>query len=237
MKVKFLNFWEGYDGGFFTESLAKALCTTIEVSDNPDVVLHSCFGNTPPISNKPNIWYTHENYLNPDRLNIFKLPQFGLVPNTETSVTLPDWIMYYDKLLNPIKTTNRLNRVCSMFKCQYHHREHIINHYGAIKVNAPDKIDTLSEFRYNIAVENSYAKEYITEKLTDAFIAGCLPIYWGGDVSTTPFNKNKIIMFPNKLPSEDEYWEKFYSPVFSDNHKEMYEETNHNIKKFFEKYL
>ena len=34
-------------------------------------------------------------------------------------------------------------------------------------------------YRYCIAMENSIAKDYVTEKVYDAFAAGCVPIYVG----------------------------------------------------------
>ena len=34
-------------------------------------------------------------------------------------------------------------------------------------------------YKYCIAIENSRAKDYVTEKVYDAFAAGCLPIYLG----------------------------------------------------------
>lgn len=29
------------------------------------------------------------------------------------------------------------------------------------------------------AMENSLSQDYVTEKVYDAFVAGCVPIYWG----------------------------------------------------------
>src|SRR3989344_5204980 len=46
---------------------------------------------------------------------------------------------------------------------------------------APEsKIDTLKNYRFCICYENVHdVKGYITEKIFDAFAAGCIPIYWG----------------------------------------------------------
>ncbi|MDO4707275.1 MAG: glycosyltransferase family 10 [Porphyromonadaceae bacterium] len=38
----------------------------------------------------------------------------------------------------------------------------------------------LRNFRFNICPENSITLGYITEKLFEAIISGCIPIYWGG---------------------------------------------------------
>lgn len=42
------------------------------------------------------------------------------------------------------------------------------------------KIKTLNNFKYSICYENIYGHEgYITEKIFDCFLAGCIPVYWG----------------------------------------------------------
>ncbi|MEN6467760.1 MAG: glycosyltransferase family 10 [Smithella sp.] len=42
-----------------------------------------------------------------------------------------------------------------------------------------DKWDALAAYRYHVALENSAVSDYWTEKLSDAFLAGCHPIYYG----------------------------------------------------------
>ncbi len=42
-----------------------------------------------------------------------------------------------------------------------------------------DKIKIFSNHNFNIAFENSSYPGYVTEKITDAFIANTIPIYWG----------------------------------------------------------
>lgn len=41
------------------------------------------------------------------------------------------------------------------------------------------KQDILGDYRYTICYENSKAAGYISEKIFDAFFAGCVPVYWG----------------------------------------------------------
>lgn len=41
------------------------------------------------------------------------------------------------------------------------------------------KVEALDPFRYHIAIENHHAPHHWTEKLADAFLAGCLPFYFG----------------------------------------------------------
>ena len=42
-----------------------------------------------------------------------------------------------------------------------------------------DKWDALDRYKYHIALENSTVEDYWTEKLSDAYLAGCYPIYYG----------------------------------------------------------
>lgn len=42
-----------------------------------------------------------------------------------------------------------------------------------------DKADAMRDYRYHIAIENHVERGHFTEKLTDCFLAGCLPFYFG----------------------------------------------------------
>lgn len=42
-----------------------------------------------------------------------------------------------------------------------------------------DKWDGLARYKYHIALENCAIDDYWTEKLSDAYLAGCYPIYYG----------------------------------------------------------
>lgn len=42
-----------------------------------------------------------------------------------------------------------------------------------------DKWDGLARYKYHIALENCAIEDYWTEKLSDAYLAGCYPIYYG----------------------------------------------------------
>ena len=46
---------------------------------------------------------------------------------------------------------------------------------------ASSKFETLSQYRYNLAIENSIEDWYISEKIFDALLCGCMPIYYGSE--------------------------------------------------------
>ncbi len=51
--------------------------------------------------------------------------------------------------------------------------------FGRIERPVDDKAEALTPFRYHLSVENHVGPHHITEKLTDAFLARCLPFYAG----------------------------------------------------------
>ncbi|MEI0548941.1 glycosyltransferase family 10 [Brachyspira intermedia] len=69
---------------------------------------------------------------------------------------------------------------------------------------ADDKLEYLKQFKFNICPENCIEDGYITEKLFDAFNAGCVPIWNGyknleGDV----INKNAVLYWEENSDNED----------------------------------
>lgn len=140
------------------------------------------------------------------------------------------------------------NKICHMYHVSYKHRNNIIEHYESkniklkCEISEETKICMYGKFLFNVACENSICKNksYITEKLWDPILAGCIPIYYGGDIGKyTVFNTNRIINISNlnELPSIN--WDKNYLfdmfnlPIFNDNHKEIMEEQAYNFKKIF----
>lgn len=56
-----------------------------------------------------------------------------------------------------------------------------------------DKWDGLAPYRYSIAVESHSAPNYWTEKITDCFLAGAMPIYFGATNITDYFPKDSFV--------------------------------------------
>jgi len=54
-----------------------------------------------------------------------------------------------------------------------------IDFYGRGFKEIADKDAALADYRFHIALENSVHKDYWTEKLADAYLRGCFPIYMG----------------------------------------------------------
>lgn len=103
-------------------------------------------------------------------------------------------------------------------------------HLNNIGYKVGDKLSYIKQFKFVIAYENSSYPGYTTEKLTDAFIAGCLPIYWGNPLVHKEFNPKSFINsfeYPTTIDlinwiihldkNDDKYLEYFKHSAFYDN--------------------
>lgn len=59
------------------------------------------------------------------------------------------------------------------------HYGNLIDVYGNGVNNFDDKWDVLAPYKYHISIENSSSKYYWTEKISDCYLAGTFPIYYG----------------------------------------------------------
>lgn len=54
-----------------------------------------------------------------------------------------------------------------------------IDLYGRGIKDFEDKWDVLAPYKYHLSIENSSFKNYFTEKITDAYLCNCFPVYYG----------------------------------------------------------
>ena len=82
-----------------------------------------------------------------------------------------------------------------------------MNNIGKIVKN---KIKFLSSYKFSIAMENSEGQGYISEKILDSFIAGTIPIYYGGYMIDEFFNPKSFILIRDEkdLKEKIEYIKK-----------------------------
>jgi len=60
----------------------------------------------------------------------------------------------------------------------------------------------LNQFAFNVAMENTIASGYITEKIGNAFKSGSIPIYWGANEINDFFNPSSFINVANYASPE-----------------------------------
>ena len=103
-------------------------------------------------------------------------------------------IMSYDQLssADPYPKTKTIAGVCSnkqqkhtLHYKRYHFFQELKQHVPELELfghgvrEMDDKAQALKDYKYHVAVENHYAVHHWTEKLSDPFLAYCLPIYFG----------------------------------------------------------
>ncbi len=84
------------------------------------------------------------------------------------------------------KKLNRIKRVDSAGR-------HFNNWGEPIK----NKLAFIRNYRFNLAFENSQSPGYITEKLIEPLLEGCVPIYWGAPDIAKEFNPDCMINISN----------------------------------------
>lgn len=99
------------------------------------------------------------------------------------------------------------------------------NYMNNIGRPVKNKVKFLSSFKFSIAMENSEGEGYISEKILDSFIAGTIPIYYGGYMVDEYINHKAYILIKNekdiitkinyikKIDNDD----KLYKKILSEN--------------------
>ena len=109
-----------------------------------------------------------------------------------------------------------------------------------------NKIKFLSSYKFSFAMENSEADGYISEKIVDSFIAGTIPIYYGGYMVDEYINPKAIILirsqkdikkkieYIKKIDNDDELYHKILKEnIFNEKYEKMLEENFKEETKFF----
>jgi len=109
----------------------------------------------------------------------------------------PEYRKIYDKskMISAIFSNKKFtegHRLRHAIASRYGHRLSLMGSgYRAIE----NKIEGLQEYRYSIVIENCWENSYFSEKLTDCFYTGTVPIYCGFSKVTQFFDGNGIILF------------------------------------------
>jgi Glycosyltransferase family 10 (fucosyltransferase) C-term len=95
------------------------------------------------------------------------------------------------------------------------------------------KWETLRNYKYNLVIENSGDEYYISEKIFDALICGCMPIYSGSEKIFDIIPNDWFYYLPSLEPSHLDSIEKF---VRTDAYKTIANNRENICKKIYEKY-
>ena len=64
----------------------------------------------------------------------------------------------------------------------------LVQHFGTGYEQIEEKADGLAPFIYTVVLENNIHEGFWTEKLADAYLGDCFPIYAGGKIATADFD-------------------------------------------------
>ena len=120
-----------------------------------------------------------------------------------------------------------------------------IDMYGVGFNEIAGKIEGLKDYRFSIAIENEIKTNWITEKLSDCFLTGVIPIYYGCPNVGDFFDLNGILTFSTKeeldsiikditLNGEEIYQSKLKSVK---NNFKIVDKYSINMDQLYDKYL
>lgn len=177
-------------------------------SDTPDFILYGPFGNRHLEYDCVRIFYTGEN-IRPDYNIADYAISFDYAVFEDRSLRVPFFPFYCDQdvrpsfvckelspaFLNRSYLLNQKTKFCGFVASNHRStkmRDSFFNFLSKYKkvdsggrwknnIGAPveNKTEWLQSYKFNLCFENSSYPGYLTEKLFDAFAAGCVPIYWG----------------------------------------------------------
>lgn len=114
---------------------------------------------------------------------------------------------YYDFnfLFAPNSCKNDLNLIQKRIEIANNISNNIIKGGAAFDNIINDKIAFIEKSKFNICFENVKHRYYITEKIFDSYLAGCIPIYCGDNFINTIFDQKYFVncLNDNKLKSLD----------------------------------
>ncbi len=85
------------------------------------------------------------------------------------------------------------------------------------------KSEVAKDYQYMVCLENDLYPGYVTEKFLEAYISGCVPIYWGDFGSDSLINRNSMINIAD-FETIDEAMEKVQQSRSLNNFGEMFEQ-------------
>ncbi|MCR5735663.1 MAG: hypothetical protein K6G22_13735 [Lachnospiraceae bacterium] len=216
IRIDFVDFWKGFDknDNFFISLLRQMYGSDrIEISNEPDYLFYSCFGNKNlRYTECVKICYVAENIV-PD----FNLCDYAIgvhdITFSDRYLWFPLYLQkeYRDSYELAVKRGpgSKDRKFCCFVISNAlgsPMRDKLINEIEGYKkpdsggryknnVGGPvkDKIDFLRGYKFNLCIENSSAPGYTTEKLIEGFAGGGIPIYWGDPDIGKKFNTKAFL--------------------------------------------
>lgn len=224
--IKIVDWWCSFDKkNFKNNSLIHILRKHLgykfkfNFSNNPKYLLYNSFDDSHLDYDKDcvRIFYTGENIHTDWNLADYGI-DYDLLDFDERHLCFPLYFLYISDLKNAVKThllsNDKREKFCSFMVsngsadkirdkffeklCKYKK----VDSGGRWKNNIggafiENKNAWLKNYKFNLCFENSSQKGYVTEKIIQAFAAGCVPIYWGdGSLCDEKYAKFRPVFNP-----------------------------------------
>jgi hypothetical protein len=216
IKIDFSDFWGGFDktNNYFYNLLKDEF--DVIITDNPDYLFFSVFGNKHLNYKCKKIFYTGENMAPPLHYCDYSF-SFDYMDD-ERNYRLPHYLLYdgYYELQRPKIIDESLakrkfcNFVVSNNGCQERNTFYTelskykkVDSGGRFANNigyaVDNKVKFQSEYKFSIAFENNAYRPqhpgYTTEKIMEPMTVNSIPIYWGNPEISKEFNTKSFINF------------------------------------------
>lgn len=212
--IKFVDYWKNHH--LEEDILYRWLCThyDVELSDNPDYIIYSCFGYEHLKYDCIRIFYTGENVA-PNFNECDYAISFEKIEFEDRHICMPNFFKYKREISMIANRTNKLKedvlqRKFCCFVVSNGNADSIrqeafekLNEYKKVdsggrfmnNIGGPveDKLGFQANYKFALAFENSAHKGYTTEKILQAFASGVVPIYWGDPNVCDYFNREAFI--------------------------------------------
>jgi hypothetical protein len=227
LRIKFVDFWEGFDAeqNFFSKLLRESY--DLEYSDNPEILIYSCYGRKYLEYRCTRIFYTPDN-VRPDFSGCDYAITFDYSKHPR-HYRLPLYAMYIDQIANVEHLTRPVSReeaaaiwkskskFCCMVVSNGQSKRRlnffeklskykrvdsggrVLNNIGEPVTN---KMKFIKDYRFVISFENASYPGYTTEKIIEPLMADCIPLYWGDPLVNTEFDKGCFLQLTDDNTEE-----------------------------------
>jgi alpha(1,3/1,4) fucosyltransferase len=217
IKINFSDFWPGFDkeDNYFVELLRANY--TLEITDKPDFLIYSVFGNEHKKFNCTKIFYTGEN-VRPNFEECDYAFSFDFIDNPRHyRLPLYAWWISPNDLVKPPgfdarKILSQKTRFCNFIYGNPNSKKRIafmqklskykqvdcggtlLNNIGRV-ITEMEKVAFIKDYKFTIAFENCEYPGYTTEKLVQPMLAYSMPIYCGNPVIERDFNTKSFLNY------------------------------------------
>lgn len=224
IRIRFVDFWHGFvpETFYLYKILLKTGYNIIIDNSNPDILFGSVFGRSiDSLKAKKKIIYTGENIKS----------DFGRCDNyigfefssDKRYLRLPIYQLHWGNSTEEqreyfYKKDISRNKFCAFIHSNsnapkrneffsklsnYKKVDSGGSSFNNIGFKVSDKIEWLKDYKFCMCFENYSENGYLTEKLLEGMMGGCVPIYWGSESCNSEFNEKSFINW-HKYGNDDD---------------------------------